>query len=95
MAQLSSDLDEEIGHFFSQASTTRAECERPDRNCLGPSWRRQLAIYEMDRLPGDNYAMVRISLAEEPQNQLVTIYNLARSAETLYRLPLAPDQLTL
>lgn len=143
MAQLYSDLDDEIGRFFSQVSATRAECDDLARTRLGglvepvpiqgatsytvvvglnrekivrfrtmdaqldmrtlglarqvhgdvvplgavlghigDDAQRQLAIYEMDRLPGDNYAMVRTSLAKEPQSQLATIHSLARFAET-------------
>ena len=45
--------------------------------------KRQLAIYVMDRLPGDNYVMVRSCLAEEPRSHLATIYSLARFVEAL------------
>lgn len=145
MAQLCSDLDDEIGRFFSQASTTRAECDDLARTMfgglvepvsvqgatsytvvvglnrekivqfrymnaqldmrmmdlarrvhgdvvpagavlgqIGDDAQRQLVIYEMDRLPGDNYAMVRTSLTDEPQSQLATIRSLARFVEILY-----------
>ncbi|KAG8166549.1 hypothetical protein KVR01_002238 [Diaporthe batatas] len=118
MAQFYSDIDDEIGQFFLQASATRAECDNLARTrfggpvepvsvqgatsytvVVGPNHdkivqfrgmdaqldmrmldlarqvhgdvvpagaalghigddaQRQLAIYEMDRLPGDNYAM--------------------------------------
>lgn len=147
MAQLQSDLDDEIGQFFSQASATRAECDEEARTTfggliepvvvqgatsytvvaglnrekvvqfrnmdarldmkmldlarqvhgdivpagaalgqIGDDMQRQLAIYEMDRLPGDNFFLVRSSLAEEPRRQLATIHSLARFAETLHRL---------
>ena len=145
MAQLHSDLDDEIGQFFSQASATRAECDDLARTTfgglvepvsvqgatsytvvaglnrekivqfrnmdaqldirmlelarqvhgdvvpvgaalgrIGDEAQRQLAIYEMDRLPGDNYALVRTSLAEEPKSKLATVHSLARFAETLH-----------
>jgi len=51
---------------------------------IGDDPQRQLAIYEMDRLPGDNYAMVRNCLAEEPRSQLATVYCLARFVEALH-----------
>ncbi|KAJ9155211.1 hypothetical protein NKR23_g2129 [Pleurostoma richardsiae] len=35
MAQLCSDLDDEIGRFFSQVSTTRAECDDLARTMFG------------------------------------------------------------
>lgn len=143
MAQLYSDLDDEIDQFFSQASTTRAECDDLARTMfgglaepvavqgatsytvvvglnrekivqfrsmdaqldmsmlelarqvhgdivpvgtamgqIGDDAQRQLAIYEMDRLPGDNFAMIRSSLAQEPRSQLATVHSLARFAET-------------
>lgn len=47
---------------------------------------RQLAIHKMNRLPGDNYALVRSSLAERPHSQLAIVYSLARLVETLYQL---------
>ncbi|KAK3945302.1 hypothetical protein QBC46DRAFT_360408 [Diplogelasinospora grovesii] len=134
MAQLYSDLDDEIGQFFSQASATRAECDDLARTTFGGlvepvsvqgatsytvvvglnrekivQFRnmdaqldmrmldlarqvhgdvvpRQLAIYEMDRLPGDNYAMVRTSLAEEPQSHFFA---------QAWRRPVALDQCAL
>lgn len=45
---------------------------------IGDGLQRQLAIYEMNRLLGDNYAMVHTSLAEGLQTQLTVIYSLAR-----------------
>ena len=51
---------------------------------IGDDAQRQLAIYEIDRLPGDNYTMVRTSLAEEPQSQLASVHSLARLAEIPY-----------
>lgn len=145
MALLCSDLDDEISQFFSQASTTRAECDNlartmfggmvdpvpvqggtsytvvagPNREKIvqfryldaqidmrmldlarqvhgdivpegaalgqiGNDAQQQLAIYQMARLPGENYAMVRTSLTEELQSQLATVHSLARSAEILH-----------
>lgn len=40
----------------------------------------QLAIYEMDRLPGENYITARPSLTSD--QRLSTIYSLARFVET-------------
>lgn len=40
----------------------------------------QLAIYEMDRLPGENYITARASLT--PDQRLSTIYSLARFVKT-------------
>lgn len=41
----------------------------------------QLAMYEMDRLPGENYATVRSSLARD--ERLNTVHSLARFVETI------------
>lgn len=43
----------------------------------------RLAVYEMDKVPGDNYGMVRVPLAQFPDRQLATIRSLARFVETL------------
>lgn len=48
---------------------------------IGSDAQKQLAIYEMDRLPGDNYALVRASLAEEPQRHFAAVHGLARLVE--------------
>jgi len=50
---------------------------------IGNDLQRQLAIYEMDKLPGDNFVMIRSSLAENPQSQLSTIHSLARFVKVL------------
>ncbi|KAK3311501.1 uncharacterized protein B0T15DRAFT_571854 [Chaetomium strumarium] len=59
---------------------------------IGDDGQRQLAIYEMDRLPGDNYAMVRTSLAEVPQSQLAAVHSLARFFAQAWRRPVALDR---
>lgn len=46
----------------------------------------QLAIYEMDRLPGENYITARPSLTHD--QRLNTVYSLARFVETAF-LPLS------
>lgn len=46
----------------------------------------QLAIYEMDRLPGENYVIARSSLTHD--QRLNTVYSLARFADTA-SLPLS------
>lgn len=49
-----------------------------DHGWIGTSQESGLAIYEMDRLPGQNYILVRYSLAEAPDLQLNTVHSLAR-----------------
>ncbi len=46
-------------------------------NSTGP----QLAVYAMDRLPGDNYVLARATLADSPRLQLAAVRSLARSVE--------------
>lgn len=48
--------------------------------CIGGEERSEsrLAVYEMDRVPEDNYGMVRASLADFPDRQLANIRSLAR-----------------
>lgn len=56
---------------------------------IGSDAQKQLAIYEMDRLPGDNFILVRESLAEEPQHHLAAVHGLARLVEPQPLLPFA------
>lgn len=51
---------------------------------IGSDAQKQLAIYKMDRLPGDNYALVRASLAEEPKRQFAAVHGLARLVKRLH-----------
>lgn len=60
---------------------------------IGNDTQRQLAIYEMNRLPGDNYALVRPLLAEQPQSQLAVVRSLARLVKTLYQISSSSSQL--
>ncbi|KAK4106362.1 hypothetical protein N658DRAFT_414229, partial [Parathielavia hyrcaniae] len=62
---------------------------------IGDDGQRQLAIYEMDRLPGDNYALARTSLAEVPSNQSAAVHSLARFFAQAWRRPVALDQCAL
>lgn len=60
---------------------------------IGNDAQRQLAIYEMNRLPGYNFVLVRSSLEEQPQSQLANIHSLASLVETLHQLVLLSFQL--
>lgn len=53
-----------------------AQCT--DRGWMGTSQESGLAVYEMDRLPGQNYILVRSSLAETAALQSNTVHSLAR-----------------
>ncbi|KAI1393098.1 uncharacterized protein F4822DRAFT_10 [Hypoxylon trugodes] len=62
---------------------------------IGDDEQQPLAIYEMDRLPGENYALVRNSLANEPQSQLATLHSLASFFAQAWRKPVALDRPTV
>lgn len=50
---------------------------------IGSKAGQRLAIYEMDKLRGDNYIMVRALLADQYERRLATIHSLARLVRTL------------
>ncbi|OAA62664.1 Protein kinase-like domain protein [Niveomyces insectorum RCEF 264] len=62
---------------------------------IGDDAERPLAIYEMDKLPGDNYAMVRRTLVEERQSQLAAVRSLASFFAQAWRSPVALDRRAL
>ncbi len=49
---------------------------------IGQAETSRLAIYEMDRLPGDNYILARSSFMGMVHLQLATVHSLARFVET-------------
>lgn len=59
---------------------------------IGDEAASQLVVYEMNKLPGLNYAVVRAFLVEYPTRQMATIHSLARFVKAPFRL-LSPSPL--
>ncbi|KAL8306254.1 hypothetical protein RB600_008908 [Gaeumannomyces tritici] len=60
-------------------------------NSTGP----QLAVYAMDKLPGDNYALVRAALADDLELQLASVRSLARFFAQAWLESVPPDQVDI